>query len=72
MLTFTVNNKAFILSQETSIRLTWVNPACMFDDFPGDVGMGISIPVNEHNRAILGYQNAVFIRFVEMYVTYAL
>ena len=26
----------------------------MFDDFPGDVGMGISIPVNEHNRAMLG------------------
>ena len=54
MLAFNLNNKPFILSQETSIRLTWVNPACMFDNFPGDVGMGISIPVNEHNRAMLG------------------
>jgi len=42
------------LNLNTSVRITWLNPACMFDDFPGDVGMGIDIPVNENNKALLG------------------
>lgn len=54
MLTFLLNNKPFVLNLDTSVRITWLNPACMFDDFPGDVGMGVDIPVNETNRAMLG------------------
>ncbi len=54
MLQYLLNNKPFVLNQDTSVRITWFNPACMFEDFPGDVGMGIDIPVNEQNRAILG------------------
>jgi hypothetical protein len=54
MLTFLLDNKPFNLSLDVSIRLSWVNPACMFDDFPGDVGMGIDIPVTDQNRAMLG------------------
>lgn len=55
MLTFTLNNRAFLLNTETSVRLTWVNPACNTTEFPGDIGMGIEIPANDHNRALLGY-----------------
>lgn len=55
MLTFTLNNQPFLLNRETTVRLTWRNPACNLDAFPGDVGMGIEIPVNPHNRALLGY-----------------
>ena len=54
MLEFLLNNKPFDLSLDVSVRLTWVTPACMFDDFPGDVGMGIDIPVTDLNKAMLG------------------
>jgi len=54
MLTFTINNQPLALSTETSVRITWTNPACFFDSIPGDVGMGIDIPVNEVNRMLLG------------------
>jgi len=54
MLAFYLNNKPFVLDLNSSIRLTWVNPACNFDEFPGDVGMGITIPVTNHNSAMLG------------------
>jgi len=40
--------------KDTSVRLTWYNPACNLKDFPGDVGLGIDIPVNNINRALLG------------------
>ena len=53
MLGFYLNNEPFVLDLNSSIRLTWVNPACFFDEIPGDVGIGISIPVNNHNRAML-------------------
>ncbi len=55
MLTFTLNNKPFILSTDTSVRLTWRNPACNIDEFPGDVGLGVDIPVNDNNSALLGH-----------------
>jgi len=54
MLSFTINNIPLALSTETSVRITWTNPACYFDSIPGDVGMGIDIPVNEINRMLLG------------------
>jgi len=54
MLSFLLNTIPFELSLDVSIRLSWVNPACMFEDFPGDVGMGIDIPVTDTNRAMLG------------------
>ena len=55
MLTFTLNNKPFVLAADTSTRLTFRNPACNISEFPGDVGMGIEIPVNDNNRALLGH-----------------
>ena len=54
MLEFYLNRKPFDLDLSSSVRITWLNPACMFDDFPGDVGMGIDIPVTDRNRAMLG------------------
>ncbi len=54
MLAFYLDNKPLLLGSDSSIRITWVNPACQFEDFPGDVGMGITIPVNDVNKAILG------------------
>lgn len=54
MLAFYLNNKPFLLDESTSIRITWQNPACQFKDFPGDIGRGINIPVNDNNRMLLG------------------
>lgn len=31
-----------------------MNPACQHDNIPGDAGMGIDIPYNDNNRALLG------------------
>jgi len=54
MLAFYLNNKPFALAENNSIRLTWRNPACNMENFPGDVGLGIDIPANEINRTLLG------------------
>jgi len=54
MLEFTLNNQPFALDRGKSVRLNWRNPACNFTGFPGDVGMGIELPVNDINRALLG------------------
>lgn len=54
MLGFYLNNKPFLLNESSGVRLTWTSPACMFKDFSGDIGMGINIPVNDNNRALLG------------------
>ena len=54
MLTFTINNKPLALDTSTSVRISWNNPACFFDSIPGDAALGISIKVNEINRAMLG------------------
>lgn len=54
MLSYSLNNQPLVLSHGTSFRLSALNPACLFDDIKGDAGIGVDIPVNEHNRAILG------------------
>lgn len=54
MLTFSLNNQFLALDESASVRMQWVNPACQMDNIGGDVGLGIDIPVNETNRAILG------------------
>ncbi|SHI95453.1 hypothetical protein SAMN05444280_108119 [Tangfeifania diversioriginum] len=54
MLAFYLNNKSFAVDEDNSVKLTWRNPACNFDSFPGDVGLGINIPANDINRTILG------------------
>lgn len=54
MLAFYINNVPLHLSSESSVRIIWYNPACYFDEIPGDVAMGIEIPSNEQNRAVLG------------------
>ena len=53
MLEFLIDKKPLILDITASVRLTWRNPACNFRDFPGDIGLGIDIPVNDHNRMML-------------------
>ena len=54
MLTITINNAYLALGTDFSLRMRWVNPACKMDKIPGDLGLGIEIPVNPTNRAILG------------------
>lgn len=54
MLSITINNRNLSLGQDFSVRISWVNPACFMDSIPGDAGLGIEIPVNEINKAILG------------------
>lgn len=54
MLAFLVNNIPLALDASASVRIAWSNPACFFDSIPGDVAMGIDIPVNEVNRMLLG------------------
>lgn len=54
MLSFTINNQPLLLDEDTSVRITIFNPACYTDKIEGDVGMGISIPENDNNRALLG------------------
>lgn len=54
MLAYYLNDEPFALDRSKSVRLNWRNPACNFTEFPGDVGLGIEIPVNEINRALLG------------------
>ena len=54
MLEFRLNNEPFSLDETTRVRLNRKNPACMIDSFPGDIALGIEIPVNAMNRALLG------------------
>lgn len=54
MLAFYINNEPLLLDMNTSVRITWANPACFFDSIPGDVALGLRIPVNEVNRMLLG------------------
>jgi len=53
MLAYFINNIPLALSPDASVRIIWYNPACFFDEIPGDVAMGITLPVNEINRVIL-------------------
>lgn len=54
MLEFHVNNIPLALSPDTSVKIIYYNPACFFEEIPGDVAMGITLPINEVNKAILG------------------
>lgn len=54
MLTLDINNRFLVLNPDFTVMLRWSNPACFMDSIPGDVGVNISIPANEVNRAILG------------------
>ena len=54
MLDFRLNNRSFLLDENTSVKIKWVNPACYHDKLSGDVGLGIDVPDNRTNRALLG------------------
>ena len=54
MLAYYINNKPLALAPDSSVRIIRYNPACFFDEIPGDVAMGIELPNNEINAAILG------------------
>jgi hypothetical protein len=54
MLTISINNNSFFLNQNSSVKLEWYNPFFSFDEFSGDRGVNIEIPVNPRNRSLLG------------------
>lgn len=54
MLAYFLDNKPFALEVNSSIQLTFKNPAINTSSFPGDIGLGIRIPVNDINQALLG------------------
>lgn len=54
MLDFRLNGRSFLLDETTSVKIKWVNPACYHDKLIGDVGLGITLPDNRTNRALLG------------------
>lgn len=54
MLTIDLSGSYFALDTAFSVRISGMNPACFTDKIPGDAGLGISIPVNDINRGILG------------------
>jgi hypothetical protein len=54
MLGYYINNLPLALSPDTSVKIIYYNPACYFDEIPGDVAMGIELDANETNRALLG------------------
>lgn len=54
MLAYTLNSRAFTLTAGTSVVIKTVNPVCRFDAIPGDLALGIDIPSNDNNRALLG------------------
>ena len=54
MLTLHYNGYNIPTGSGFSIRVSWVNPLCFFDQLPGNAGLGIEIPVNQYSRAIFG------------------
>jgi len=54
MLTLHYNGHEIPTGRDFSVRMEWVNPACFMDSIPGDAGLGIEIPVNDHSRTIFG------------------
>jgi hypothetical protein len=54
MLGYYINNKPLAIEANSSVRIIYYNPACFFDEIPGDVALGIEMPNNEVNAAILG------------------
>jgi hypothetical protein len=54
MLTIHYKNQEIPTGKDFSVRLTWKNPCCFFEEIPGSAGLGIDIPVNDYSRAIFG------------------
>lgn len=54
MLTLSYNGQLIPTGEDFSIRMKWVNPCCFHDSIPGDVGLGIDIPVNDYTRMYFG------------------
>lgn len=59
MLEYYINNQPLTLNPETSVKIIYFNPACYFDEIPGDVAMGIELEASETNRAILNNPDMV-------------
>ncbi len=49
-----LNNISIPVDTSFEVELSWVNPACRFDNIVGSAAVGIEIPVNEYTRAALG------------------
>lgn len=54
MLTIHLNQYDIPVGADFSLRLSWKNPACYFDQIPGSSGLGIDIPVNDYSRTFFG------------------
>lgn len=54
MLTLHYNNREIPTGRDFSVRMEWINPVCFMDSIPGNAGLGIEIPVNDHSRTIFG------------------
>jgi len=54
MLTLHYNGQQIPTRGDFSLRMEWVNPVCFMDSIPGNAGLGIDIPVNDHSRTIFG------------------
>jgi hypothetical protein len=54
MLTLTLNSVAIPIPPDFSMQLTWKSPMCDFEKIPSGYGLGISLPINEHTRALFG------------------
>ena len=57
MLGYYLDNKPFLLRQDTSVLIKYRNPACFMDSLQNFSGLGIDIPVNDHNQSMLGLPN---------------
>jgi hypothetical protein len=54
MLTLHYNGYDVPTGKDFSVRFSWKNPACFFNEIPGSAGLGIDIPVNDYSKAIFG------------------
>jgi hypothetical protein len=54
MLTLHYNGFDVPTGKDFSVRFSWKNPACFFNEIPGSAGLGIDIPVNDYSKAIFG------------------
>ncbi len=54
MLTLSLASVAIPIPADFSMQLTWKSPMCDFEKIPSGYGLGISLPINEHTRALFG------------------
>lgn len=54
MLAYYLNNKELWIDEGTSVVIVNRNPACFFDKLVDRAALGVDIPLNQRNRAILG------------------